>query len=87
MPDTRLHPGLKRAELNGTYCKHLRLCSMQHAVSLDDFVDAGCCADDGVYLDRASTDANLVLHPKVHLLAFSGLMHFRVVLTSAVLLS
>ena len=60
---------------------------MQHAVSLGDFVDAGCCADDGVYQDRASTDANLAFHLKVPLLAFPGLVHFRVVLTSAVLLS
>ena len=87
MPAPVLYPVSKRAELNGTYCKHLRLSSMQHAVSLGDFVDAGYCADDGVYQDRASTDANLALHPRVPLLVFPGLVHFRVVLTSAVLLS
>ena len=51
---------------------------MQQAVSLSHVAGVGRCADDGVHQTRICVNSDVRLHPKMPLVAFLDLVHFRV---------
>lgn len=58
---------------------------MQQRVPLGHVVNVGSRADDGVNQTRFSVHADMGLHSEVPLVAFFGLVHLGVTLTTAVL--
>jgi hypothetical protein len=54
--------------------------AVQQLVDLGDIRHVGGCPYQAVHQPRRGVDTNVGLHPEVPLIAFLGLMHFRITL-------
>lgn len=74
-----------RGTLVASIRKHHSFIAVQQSVALGNVIDVGRSANDGVDQSRVGINPDVGLHTEVPLVAFLGLMHFRVTLAAAVL--